>query len=80
MMPLSAGGLNIINLKLWNRAAICKLFWSLCRAQDKLWIKWIHEHCIKGMDVYEKSIPKQSFWVVRKILGTRDNLKALQGG
>lgn len=25
VMALSAGGLNIVNLKLWNQAAICKL-------------------------------------------------------
>lgn len=80
MKPLPAGGLNITNLKLWNCAAICKLLWCLCRAQDKLWIKWIHEYYIKGQDVYEMSIPKQSSWVVRKILGARDHFKALQEG
>lgn len=29
ILPYCAGGLNIVNLKLWNKAAICKLLWSL---------------------------------------------------
>lgn len=29
VLPLYAGGLNIMTLKLWNRAAISKLLWSL---------------------------------------------------
>ncbi|XP_060217115.1 uncharacterized protein LOC132644545 [Lycium barbarum] len=30
------GGLNLINLKLWNRAALTKSFWDLAHKQDKM--------------------------------------------
>lgn len=32
---VSAGGLNIIDMKIWNKAAICKLFWNLALKKDK---------------------------------------------
>lgn len=74
MFPQQAGGLNIINLKLWNRAAVCKLLWSL---NNRIWIKWIHGYYIKHNDVYEMKIPMQSSWVIRKIIGAREHLKAM---
>ncbi|XP_075076819.1 uncharacterized protein LOC142163432 [Nicotiana tabacum] len=40
--PKSVGGLNILNLKQWNRAAILKLQWDLTSKADRLWIKWVH--------------------------------------
>lgn len=27
-LPKSAGGLSILNLKIWNQVAICKLLWA----------------------------------------------------
>lgn len=80
MQPLQAGGLNVINLKIWNKAALCKLLWCLYQKKDKSWIRWIHGYYIKHADVWEMEIPKQSTWMVRKILGARDYLKELQGG
>lgn len=67
MLPLQAGGLNIINLKFWNRAAICKLFWGLHQKKDRIWIRWIHGYYIKQQDIYEMSVPMQCSWIIRKI-------------
>lgn len=47
----STGGLNFMNIELWNKAAICKLLWSVCRRKEKLWIIWVHTYYIKG-EVY----------------------------
>ena len=40
--PKNEGGMGLINMQLWNRAAIAKLCWDLANKEDKLWIKWIH--------------------------------------
>lgn len=37
-LPKAGGGLNIINLKLWNKAAIVETCWDSAHKQDKLWI------------------------------------------
>lgn len=42
MLLYQAGGLNIIDLKMWNIAAICKLLWSLHQKKDRTLIKWVH--------------------------------------
>ncbi|XP_060177783.1 uncharacterized protein LOC132607721 [Lycium barbarum] len=35
-----AGGKNIINLGVWNKAAVIKQLWSIAEKKDYLWIKW----------------------------------------
>lgn len=36
--PKSAGEFNIIDICIWNKAAICKHFWNLCKKKNRLWI------------------------------------------
>ncbi|XP_019257891.1 PREDICTED: uncharacterized protein LOC109236129 [Nicotiana attenuata] len=65
---LAAVGLNLINLALWNKAAITKICWELANKKDKLWIKWIHSYYIKDQVFATMRAPKQASWMVRKIL------------
>nr|XP_016494043.1 PREDICTED: uncharacterized protein LOC107813308 [Nicotiana tabacum] len=46
-LPQGAGGLNVLNLVVWNRAAVAKHFWAVAKKKDCLWIKWIHTFYIK---------------------------------
>ncbi|XP_019236742.1 PREDICTED: uncharacterized protein LOC109216980 [Nicotiana attenuata] len=46
--PKSAGGYNLLNIRVWNRAAITNVYWDLAQKKDKVWIKWIHTYYIKG--------------------------------
>ncbi|XP_060195059.1 uncharacterized protein LOC132624271 [Lycium barbarum] len=64
--PQSAGGLNFIDIFLWNKSDVCKLLWNMCMKKDKLWAKWIHAYYGKGRSVWEIE-PKQASWVVQKI-------------
>ncbi|KAK4732122.1 hypothetical protein R3W88_025110 [Solanum pinnatisectum] len=66
--PKSAGGLNITNLHLWNKATIAMTFWDLTHKQDKIWIRWIHSFYIKNHDIQVKPIPQHACWMNRKIL------------
>lgn len=45
--PQSAGGLNILDIAIWNKAAISKLLWNPCRKKDRLWVIWVHTYYIK---------------------------------
>ncbi|XP_060170357.1 uncharacterized protein LOC132601275 [Lycium barbarum] len=69
--PKSAGGLNLTNLQLWNKAAIAETCWDLEHKQDKLWIRWIHAFYIKEQQFHEAKPPQQGCWIVRKILEAR---------
>lgn len=72
--PLNAGGLNIMNLSIWNKAAVSKLLWDLTRKKDCLWVKWIHSYYIKKGEVETTNVPKQAAWVIRKILQCRESI------
>lgn len=77
-LPKSAGGLNIINLHLWNKAAQTKVFWDLTHKEDKLLIKWIHTYYIKEQQVQVMPIPSQACWITRKILEARTQWNQVQ--
>ncbi|XP_047270331.1 uncharacterized protein LOC107874342 [Capsicum annuum] len=65
-------GLNVINLKLWNKAAVMKQLWAIFLMKDSLWIKWVHYYYIKQRDLTDMELPKNASCMVRKILGCRD--------
>lgn len=46
--PKVAGGLNIKDICLWNKAAICKLLWAIANKKDRLWVRWIDIYFLKG--------------------------------
>ncbi|XP_075074523.1 uncharacterized protein LOC142162111 [Nicotiana tabacum] len=77
-MPKSAEGLNLTNLKLWNKAAITKICWDLKTKKDTLWINWIHEYYITAQNLESMTIPQQASWMVKKILKARDELGYVQ--
>ncbi|XP_075074296.1 uncharacterized protein LOC142161947 [Nicotiana tabacum] len=60
--PKSTGGMNIINLMLWNKAAIAKICWDLAH-KEKLWIRWINAYYIKHQQIQTMPIPKQASWM-----------------
>ncbi|XP_059281084.1 uncharacterized protein LOC132034737 [Lycium ferocissimum] len=76
--PKSCGGLNLINLQLWNRAAIAKHCWDVAHKQDKIWIKWIHMYYIKDQSFFNCACPKQASWMVKKIINARSIVASVQ--
>ncbi|XP_075096380.1 uncharacterized protein LOC142174479 [Nicotiana tabacum] len=77
-LPKVGGGLNIVNLKLWNKAAIAKTCWDLAYKQGKLWIRWIHTYYIKNQQMSTMAIPQQACWMVRKVIEAHSILEAGQ--
>ncbi|XP_047249901.1 uncharacterized protein LOC124885695 [Capsicum annuum] len=70
-IPLGAGGLNIQNMRLWNKETILKLLWAVTEKKDSLWIKWVQEYYLKTEGAETCTIPANATWVVRKILAAR---------
>ncbi|XP_019263748.1 PREDICTED: uncharacterized protein LOC109241462 [Nicotiana attenuata] len=66
--PKTTGGLNIINMRVWNKAAIIKQLWALAMKKDALWIKWTHSYYIKNKDIAEINTSRTTAWVIRKII------------
>lgn len=76
-LPKTVGGLNLINLHIWNQAAICKLLWALSQNKEKLWIAWIHHYYIKTQNLFDMNIPQQTYWMIRKIYTMRKHWQKL---
>ncbi|WMV58355.1 hypothetical protein MTR67_051740 [Solanum verrucosum] len=56
-LPKAAGGLNIINLSLWNTVAILNLLWPIHEKKDCLWIRWVHIYYMKDESIENCTIP-----------------------
>nr|XP_016514969.1 PREDICTED: uncharacterized protein LOC107831694 [Nicotiana tabacum] len=77
-LPRTFGGLNLLNIKIWNRVSLAKTHWYLAHKDDKLWIKWIHEFYLKGHPLTTTRVPQQACWIMRKILEARQTLLQVQ--
>lgn len=64
----TVGGMNITDIIAWNRAAILKHLWNLCKKKDRLWIQWMHTYYIKQGEAWTVKA-KQASWLTQKILG-----------
>lgn len=60
-----------MDIHMWNKAAINKHLWNLCKKKDRLWIQWVHTYYVKGKHMREVN-PTQASWVVRKILKAKE--------
>ncbi|XP_070030161.1 uncharacterized protein [Nicotiana sylvestris] len=78
-LPQVVGGLNVINMVYWNKAAVAKHLWVVAKKKECLWIRWIHTFYIKQNMLEHMPIPKNAAWVVRKILETRKFIGEVQG-
>lgn len=76
--PKSVGGLNLINIRLWNKVTIAKTNWDLARKQDKLWIRWKHTYYIKKSSTATVNIPTQASWMMKKIIAARATMNCIQ--
>ncbi|CAK8543759.1 unnamed protein product [Lathyrus sativus] len=70
--PAAQGGLNLINLQIWNNVLLLKCLWNLCNKTDTLWVKWIHIHYLKGNHVMNYATKNHNSWIMRGILKQRD--------
>ncbi|CAK8564283.1 unnamed protein product [Lathyrus sativus] len=76
--PTAQGGLNLLNLQVWNNVLLLKCLWNLCNKTVNLWVKWIHTHYLKEKSVLNYEIKAYNSWIVRGILKQRDNLEFIR--
>lgn len=74
--PKNEGGLGIIDIKLWNKAAIAKHIWAISTKKDSLWVKWIHMYHLKHKSFWQVLKSPNDEWCWRKLLKIRDLFKA----
>ncbi|XP_074306175.1 uncharacterized protein LOC141641412 [Silene latifolia] len=70
------GGLGVIDLRRWNKAALGKYIWWISHKKDHLLVKWVHAIYIKNSDWMNYQPKADSSWSWRKICSVKDHLKA----
>ncbi|XP_058776555.1 uncharacterized protein LOC131650866 [Vicia villosa] len=76
--PIHQGGLNIINLEVWNSVALLKCLWNLCKKTDALWVKWVHTYYLKGNLVETINCPNSCSWILKTIFNKRSLIPLIQ--
>ena len=71
-MPKKNGGLNIIDLDIWNTVTLLKLLWNLSDKADSLWERWIHTYYVKNRNIMDIEVTTNASWIVKAILNQRD--------
>lgn len=77
--PIKNGGLNVIDLEIWNTVTMLKLLWNLCRKADSLWVRWVHTYYFKNKNVMEENVKPDSTWIMKSILNNREKVPPIQG-
>ncbi|XP_048502873.1 uncharacterized protein LOC125498665 [Beta vulgaris subsp. vulgaris] len=78
-IPRVVGGWNLINMEVWNKAAILKLLWALAFEVDKLWVQWVNEYYMRRSNVYTVVISNSMSRQLKKILASRATLQDIGG-
>ena len=75
-MPRAYGGLNIFNLHLLNEVLLLKSCGPSAYKKDRLWIKWVHDYYLKGVDIMHFRVPCSTSWMFSRIIAGRDQLSS----
>ncbi|XP_058764404.1 uncharacterized protein LOC131637850 [Vicia villosa] len=76
--PMDKGGLNILNLEIWNTITMMKLLWGLNRKNDCLWVKWMHTYFLKGKELMSIEVTTNNSWISKGILSARHAIHSVQ--
>lgn len=77
--PKKSGGLNVVDLGLWNKAATVKLLWNIANKTDSLWVKWIHTYYFKKKKLEDAKVPNRCSWNLKKVLKYRNIIEQAGG-
>ncbi|VVA97124.1 unnamed protein product [Arabis nemorensis] len=69
--PKDEGGLEIKNLKDYNRTCALKLLWLLLFRTESIWVAWIHQNVIKDSNFWVIKQKQTHTWIFRQILKQR---------
>ncbi|GAV71534.1 zf-RVT domain-containing protein [Cephalotus follicularis] len=70
--PKEEGGLGIKDARSWNRAAIMKIGWDICRRKVSVWTNWCYAVLLKNKHFWAAPITGACSWSWRNILHMRE--------
>ncbi|XP_058726214.1 uncharacterized protein LOC131597539 [Vicia villosa] len=76
--PVKQGGLNILNLQVWNSVALMKSLWNICMKVDNLWVKWVHTYYLKGRNYDAEINTNNCTWILKCIMTKIQDISGVQ--
>lgn len=70
-VPKEEGGLGVMRIKEWNKAALSKHIWRLHCNENSLWTNWTHKVILRGRSFWTMKACKNSSWTWQKLLNSR---------
>uniref|UniRef100_A0A803PR65 Reverse transcriptase domain-containing protein n=1 Tax=Cannabis sativa TaxID=3483 RepID=A0A803PR65_CANSA len=70
-LPKPFGGLGFKNGPTWNRSILGKFIWAIMDKHDILWVKWVNNIYMKGVDFWEYELKGDVSWYWRKMCHLR---------
>lgn len=67
-LPRNEGGLGLLQLEAWNKAAFGKLLWKIIANKDCLWVRWAKAVYLKGKSIWSVQAKDSHPWSWRKLL------------
>ncbi|XP_021860829.2 uncharacterized protein [Spinacia oleracea] len=74
--PKKEGGLGLLNLKLWNVAAMGKHVWMITTKKDNVWVRWVHSVYIRDKNWWDYSPKVSDSWYWKAICQVKDLMKS----
>ncbi|CAK8535011.1 unnamed protein product [Lathyrus sativus] len=75
---ISQGGLNIINIGIWNKVSMLKCLCNICMKVDNHWVKWVHTYYLKDEDVKNADLKNTSSWILKVVMLSRGTVNQIQ--
>ncbi|XP_062103860.1 uncharacterized protein LOC133814975 [Humulus lupulus] len=77
-LPKAYGGLGFRDGANWNIALLAKYIWAVSEKQDLLWVKWIKEIYLKGVNFWSYVLKPDSSWYWRKLCHLRSKFNKIE--
>jgi hypothetical protein len=71
-LPKSKGGLGMLNLRVWNLAAVSSHLNSLLNKNNTLWVSWCLKYNLADKEIWTVAPKQHSSWVWKLMLKVRD--------
>lgn len=66
--PKFHGGLDIIDIEVWNETNMIRLLWNLSGKSDSLWVRWIQAYYMKTKNIMEVEVKNNYTWIMKIVL------------
>ena len=57
-----------------NKVLLLKSLWDLTTKKDRLWIKWVNDYYMKGVNIMHIKVSSTASWMLSRIIDSRDLL------